>query len=137
MKVLHADLERRVPLANAYAHLDILVMRMIMAKDAFYVDNVKSIKIVRVQKFASNSAVAFVTVLMPAANSLADQMHCAFRIIIVQLVFVVINSLAIQMTLMLDVNQTIRAEHQTIAIVMPNVHRDKFVLLVLMELKIV
>lgn len=137
MKALHAVREQRVPLANVCVHLGLLVMQMIMAKDAFYGDNVKSIKIVKVRKFASNSVVAFVIVLMHVANSLVDQTLCVFRIIIVQLVFVVINLLAIRMISMLAVNQANSSEYQTHVRVMLSVHRDKFVLLALMELKTV
>lgn len=128
--------ELPVPLANVYAHLGTLVMQMTIAKDAFYVDNVKSIKIVRALKFASSSAVASEIVLMHVANSHADQMHYVFRIIIVQLVFVAMALLVIQMISMLAVNQAKCSECQTHARVMWIVNLVKSVLLVSMELKI-
>lgn len=122
---------------NACAHLVILVMQTITAKDAFYVDNVKSTKIVRARKFVSNSVAVFVIVLMRVANSPADQMRCVSRIIIVQLVFVAMVLLVIRMISVLAVNQANNSKHQIRARVMPNVTLEKFVLLVLMELEIV
>lgn len=65
----------------------------------------KSIKIVKIQKFASNSVVVFVIVLMLVRNSAVDQMLCVFQVIIVQHVSVVMDSQAIQMTLILDVKK--------------------------------
>lgn len=110
---------------------------MIIAKDAFYADNVKSIKIVRAQRFASNSVVVHEIALMHAVNSLVDQMHCVPETIIVQLVFVVMVLLAIQMISMLAVNQANVLKYQTLVAVMPNVNRVKFVLWALMESEIV
>lgn len=123
--------------ANAYAHLDMLAMQMITAKDASYADNAKSIKTVRALKFVSNSVVVFVTVWMHVANSPVDQTHCVSRITIVQLVSVGISSPVIRMISILAVNQAnSSSEYQTYARATPNVARDKFVSLVSMEFEI-
>lgn len=80
-------------------------MQPILAKAAIYVVNVTSIKIAKIRKFASNSVAVFVIVLMLARNSAVDQMLCAFQVIIVQHVFVVMDLQAIQMTLILDAKE--------------------------------
>lgn len=129
--------EQLVRLVNVSAHLGILVTQMILPKDAFYVDNVTSIKIAKVPKFASNSAVVYGIALMHAVNSLADQMHCVLEIIIVQLVFVAINLRAIQMISISAVNRAVVSVNQNGVTVTLNVNKVKFVLWVLMELKTV
>lgn len=88
-------------------------------------------------KFASNLDVEIATVLTLAANSHADRMHCAYRIIIDQRVFVVMVLLAIQMILIWVVNQVNNFEYQIHARVILTVHQAKFVSLELMESKIV
>lgn len=93
-----------------------------------------SIKTVRAQKFASNLEEVFEIVLMPVVNFHADQMLCAFRVIIVQHVFVLMVTLVIQMTSIWDVNSIHEFQNpyvQAIQIVC----WDKFVWLAQMDLK--
>lgn len=131
------DHELLAPKANACVHLVTLAMQMIMAKDASCADNVKSIKIVRAPKFASNSAVVFATAWMRAANSRVDRTHCAFQTTIVQLVFAAISLPAIQMISILVVNQAVSSKYQTHARATANVVQEKFVSLASMEFEIV
>lgn len=80
-------------------------IQTIFLKDVTFADNVKSIKIVKTLKFASNSVAAFANVLTLAANSSVDRMLCAFRAIIDLRAFAQRASSAIQMISNMDVNQ--------------------------------
>lgn len=95
----HAVQELPVHQENVFVHLAILVMQTTWIKAVIYEVNVTSIKTVKIQKFASNSVVVFVIVLMLVRNLAVDQMPCVFQVIIVQHVFVVMDLWAIQMTL--------------------------------------
>lgn len=113
-------------------------MQQTYQRDVTYAVNVKSIKIVKIQKFASKSAEDSEIALMHARNSVVDQMPCASQATIDRLVFVPMASSAIQTISTWDVSQLANAyECQIYAKAMPTARMVKFVLLDQMELRIV
>lgn len=100
--------------------------------------NAKSIKIVKIPKFASNLDVAFVIVLMHAQNSVVDQTLYVFQVIIDRHVFAVMVLLEIQMISVRDVNRLVNVlKFQIFVKRIPIVKMVIFALLEQMELEIV
>lgn len=135
-KVCRVDQELHVHLENVFAHWDTLATLMIWIKGATYADNVKSIKIVKIQRFASSSAEVYEIASTLAANSSADQMHCAYQLTIDRHVFAAMVMREIQTISTWDANQSRKANvsnSQTFAKVTRIVNTDQFVRLVQTE----
>lgn len=134
----HVDQEQLVHLENVCAHWVILAMQTMLAKDAIYVVNAKSIKTANIPKFVSNLAEVYEIALMLAVNSNVDQMHCAYLRIIDQLVFAATVTVAIQTISIWVVSRLVNVlNSQMHAIVMLIVNVVIFVLLAQTVLKIV